>query len=101
MTDQSNAPEATAIELTLRLVHDPSAPLPWAVWADDDILGAGDSAVEAVADALQSLEHWSLEQRAADLSDPLGRICWELERAPGERMTNTGAVLRLLKGGRS
>lgn len=51
--------------LNLRLDHDESAPLPWAVWytipesGDEDILGAGESPSEAIEDARNTARQWA------------------------------------------
>lgn len=40
----------------LRLDRDPDAPLLFAVWAGDEIMGAGNTADEALAEARRTLE---------------------------------------------
>jgi hypothetical protein len=58
---------AFAHGLELRISHDPSAPMPYAVWAwapecetedDADILGAGESESEAVEMARKQIRIW-------------------------------------------
>ena len=40
------------------LEHDPDAPSPFAVWCDGDIIGSGDTASEALADARHTVRCW-------------------------------------------
>jgi hypothetical protein len=40
------------------LHHDADAPLAYAVWCDGDIIGAGESASEAVAEARRTVRVW-------------------------------------------
>jgi hypothetical protein len=49
-----------AIELVV--THDEGAPLPYAIWLDDDILGAGNTPEEARQEARAQLEAWALDE---------------------------------------
>lgn len=46
------------------LVRDEDAPMPFAVWLDDDILGAGDTSEEAIADARATVSAWDRNEWA-------------------------------------
>jgi hypothetical protein len=41
-----------------RVEYDRTAPMPWAVWSDGEILGAGYSRVSAIRDALKTAREW-------------------------------------------
>lgn len=78
MATTDKTPDAVTVEvdalakahgLALRLEHDETAPLPWAVWcwdpaadlndpSDADIIGAGESASEAIEGARAQLRAW-------------------------------------------
>lgn len=49
---------AAMSRLNLRLERDESAPAPWAVWDESEIIGAGESASEAVEDARRQVRRW-------------------------------------------
>ncbi len=61
---------AYAHGLELRIVHDPSAPRPFAVWGwapdyeveeDADIIGCGETESEAIDEARKQLRKWEAE----------------------------------------
>jgi hypothetical protein len=45
---------------SVRLEHDRSAPMPWAVWSGDEILGAGPSRKAALAEAAATVAGWAV-----------------------------------------
>lgn len=62
---------------------DPEAPMLYAVWCDDDILGAGDTAEEAIDDARDTVAGWeeaAEAQRLAEVSGPTVVIPREYDR---------------------
>lgn len=62
---------------------DPEAPMLYAVWCDDDILGAGDSAEEAIEDARDTVAGWEATceaQRLAEVTGPTVIIPRETNR---------------------
>lgn len=42
----------------LSVVEDTDAPMSWAVWLDDEIIGAGEARSEALAEALATVRGW-------------------------------------------
>lgn len=42
-----------------RLEREPGAPMLWSVWHDDEIIGAGDTVLEAIEDASRQVEEWA------------------------------------------
>ncbi|HEY3493358.1 MAG TPA: hypothetical protein VGK73_01680 [Polyangiaceae bacterium] len=45
--------------IDLRLEYDGDAPMPYAIWSDDEIVGAGTTELSALRDAEEQLAAWS------------------------------------------
>lgn len=53
---------------TLTLVRQVGAPMLWAVWDRDDIIGAGRTSGIALADAAKTVAGWAVNLRAGEVA---------------------------------